>query len=290
MVFRCLDTHSHAWVRVVVGIVMLCAVAAAATADEMKYPLSLAATPDGDLYVADRSLPGVWKIVDGNSEVFFQGAKKFRTPLNAIRCLSIDDKGKLLAGDSSTRQVYRFDDHARPNPLMTTAIGLGIPMSIAVDRRGTLFVADLETHRIWKIPAAGGKPVEFAAVRAPHGLTLDATGRLWVVSHGKNQLLRISAEGKIEPIVRGRPFSFPHEVVVDKQNVAYVSDGYAKTIWKVDSSGTPKKWITGKPLVNPVGLAWQGKTLLIVDPHAKAVFAADAEGKLTTVVSAKAKD
>jgi len=37
----------------------------------------------------------------------------------------------------------------------------------------------------------------------------------------------------------------------------------------------------GKPLVNPVGLAWQGKQLLVVDPRAKAVFQISNEGKLS---------
>jgi sugar lactone lactonase YvrE len=159
-------------------------------------------------------------------------------------------------------------------------------MSIAVDKNGTIFVADLETHRIWKVPSAGGEPVEFVTVPAPRGLAIDDSGRLWVVSHGKDQLLRISADGKLEPVVRDRPFRFPHNVVIDQQHVAYVSDGYAKTIWKVNDLGETQAWITGEPLVNPVGLAWSGENLIIVDPQARAVFEADKDGKLTTVLSA----
>ncbi len=257
-----------------------------ATADELSYLLSPAVTPNGDLYVADRNLPGIWKIVDGKLKPFFKGSKKFRTPLNAVRCLVIDEKGNLLAGDTSTRQVYRFGDSAKPDPLLANPTGLGIPMSIAVDKNGTIFVADLETHRIWKVPSAGGEPVEFVTVPAPRGLAIDDSGRLWVVSHGKDQLLRISADGKLEPVVRDRPFRFPHNVVIDQQHVAYVSDGYAKTIWKVNDLGETQAWITGEPLVNPVGLAWSGENLIIVDPQARAVFEADKDGKLTTVLSA----
>ena len=254
-------------------------------ADEMNYLLSPAVTPDGDLYVADRNLPGIWKIVDGEFKLFFQGSKNFRTPLNAVRCLVIDEKGYLLAGDTSTRQVYRFGDSAKPEPLLTNPTGLGIPMSVAVDRNGTIFVADLETHRIWKVPSAGGEPVEFVTVPAPRGLTIDDSGRLWVVSHGKDQVLRVSADGNLEPVVRDRPFRFPHDIVIDQQHVAYVSDGYARTIWKVSDSGETQAWISGEPLVNPVGLAWSGENLIIVDPQARAVFEADKDGNLTTVVS-----
>ena len=255
-------------------------------AAEFNYPLAVRASSDtgGPVYVADRYLPGIWKIVDGKPEVYFQASRKFRTPLNAVRCVTLDKNGLVLAGDSSTRDVYRFDRNAKPTPL--TDGGIGIPMGIAVDPQGDLFVTDLELHRIRKVPAAGGKPTEFAVVPAPRGLTIDAAGRLWVVSHGENQLLRISPQGEIEPIVKGRPFQFPHEVILDAKNVAYVTDGYAKAVWKVDESGQPKQFVSGEPFRNPVGLAWQGKNLLVADPHAKAIFKVDPQGNVTPLAKA----
>ena len=41
-------------------------------AAEFEYPLTAAASSDGPVYVADRNLPGIWKIVDGKPEIFFQ--------------------------------------------------------------------------------------------------------------------------------------------------------------------------------------------------------------------------
>lgn len=262
---------------------------ATADAAELQYPLAIAATDDGPIYLGDRNLPGVWKITENKLELFFEGSKKFRTPLNAIRCVAIDAKGRLVAGDSSTRDIYRFNEGNKPEPL-TKGIqaGIGIPMAIAFDSKGDIYVADLEIHRIVKVPEAGGEAVVFAEVPAPRGLTMDKEGRLWVVSHGKDQLLRISPEGKIETVVSGRPFQFPHNVVLDKEMNAYVSDGYAKAIWKVDASGKPTKLVEGKPLINPVGIAWQGDRLLIVDPHAKAVFEVNKEGKLSKLELAPA--
>lgn len=258
------------------------------TAAEFQYPLAVAAKADGPIYVADRNLPGIWTVKDGTAEILFQGSKKFRTPLNAVRCLAIDAKGRLLAGDSSTRQVYRFeaDKPEQPVPLAQNTVGIGIPMAMAVNADGTIFVADLETHRIWKLPAEGGQPEEFIQVPAPRGLAFDDDGQLWVVSHGENQLLRVDAKGTIEPIVKGRPFQFPHNVVIGENHVAYVSDGYAKAIWKVDAAGKPEKWISGDPLKNPVGLARLGEALLIADPHAKAVFKAAPDGTLTVLAQA----
>ena len=65
------------------------------------YPLSIAVS-DASTMLADRDLPGVWKLEGGVLSAYFAGSKKFRTPLNAIRCVEFDSDGKLLAGDSAT--------------------------------------------------------------------------------------------------------------------------------------------------------------------------------------------
>jgi len=254
------------------------------SAQVFEYPLAAASTDDKTVYVADRKLPGIWKVSDGRPEVFFRAAKEFRTPLNAIRCLAVDQQGRLLVGDSGTREVYRFNDKNQPLPL--TSGGIGIPMGIAVGPTGEIFVSDLETQRIMKVPVEGGAAQVFASVPAPHGLTFDSAGRLFVVSHGKNQLLRVSAEGKVEVAVTGRRFRYPHDVAVKADGSLYVSDGYRKTVWMIAPGEEPKPWLSGEPLENPVGLAWRGDSLLVADSRAKQVFAADADGKLTPLVTA----
>lgn len=254
---------------------------------QMHYPLSIAARDAGPLWIADRDLPGVWQLEAGQLTVYFQGSKKFRTPLNAVRCVALDRAGALLAGDSATREVYRFDKDAKPVPL--TRGGIGIPMSIAVNSRGEILVADLELHRIWKVPEQGGKPEQVAEVPAPRGLCIDGQDRVWVVSHGANQLVRLAADGELETVVEGRPFQFPHTVVLGPDHTAYVADGYAKAIWKVPPGGKPQQLVAGEPLVNPVGLTWQKDHLLVVDPRANAVFQVDPAGKLTRVEAVAGK-
>ncbi|MCO6455075.1 MAG: NHL repeat-containing protein [Pirellulaceae bacterium] len=247
-------------------------------AQGLQYPLSAAVLPDGKLYLADRNLPGIWRAEGGKLQVFFQASKKFRTPLNAVRCVAADGQGRLLAGDSATRDVYRFDEAGQPVAL--TNGGIGIPMDIAVDGEGRLLVADLELHCIWRVPAAGGMPEKLAEVRAPRGLTMARDGTLWVLNSSDDQLVGIDAQGKLTPIVQGQPFSFAHDVVLDDSGTAYVSDGYAKAIWKVPPGGPPVKWVEGPPLTNPVGLAWRDKQLLVVDPRLPGVLQIAPDGKI----------
>ena len=256
----------------------------AAAPTEPIYPLDVSVTADAKtLYVVDRKLPGLWKAgADGKLEVFFQASKKFRTPLNAVRCIAADGKGGLLVGDSGTREVYRFSADGKSTPL--TKGGIGIAMGIAVNAKGTIFVSDLELQRIWTVPATGGDPKEFAVLPAPRGMTFDKKGQLWVVSGGpRNQLVKIAADGKISPVVKDRIFIYPNDVAVAADGTAYVSDGYADCIWKVAADGKATKWVSGKPLDNPVGLDWQGTNLLVVDSRAKQLFSITPDAKLAPV-------
>lgn len=257
-------------------------------ADGLQYPLTAVASADGkSLFIADLNQSGVWKLADGKLSVLFQASKKFRTPLRAIRCVGLDRNGKLLAGDSSTREVYRFDDAGQPQPL--TNGGIGMPMDLVVDPDNNIFVTDLELKWIWKIPAAGGKAEKFAEVDAPRGIAIDADKNLWVITAGKNQLVRVTPDAKVEVVVEGRPWQFPHEIELDKNKTAFVTDGYGKSVWKVPLGGKPEKLVSGEPLDNPVGLTWQGETLLVIDPRAKTLFTIDSAGKLAAVPTAETK-
>jgi sugar lactone lactonase YvrE len=247
-------------------------------AEELGYPLAVATGQSGPIYLADRNLPGIWKVDGDKLSLYFQASKKFRTPLNAVRCVTLDRQGKLLAGDSATRDVYRFDDQGQPVAL--TKGQIGIPMSIVVTQAGELIVADLELHLLWRVPAEGGKPEKLAAVPAPRGLAIDAQDRIWVVSHGADQLLRVTLDGKVETVVKGTPFQFAHQIALDDDGNAYITDGYAKAVWKVSPGAEPQPLVKDAPLVNPVGIVRREQGFLVVDPRAKALFQLDSAGKL----------
>ncbi|MBC7855494.1 MAG: NHL repeat-containing protein, partial [Pirellulaceae bacterium] len=208
------------------------------SAAELLYPLSVVADASGNIFVADRELPGIWKVADGALSLHFKGEKKFGTPLNAVRCLALDHEGKLLAGDSATREIYRFD--AEGKPLQLTKGGIGIPIAIAVAKSGEIFVADLELHIIYKVAAAGGAPAEFSKVNAPRGMTIDAEDNLWIICHRDDLLIKLSPEAKKTVVVKGQPLtapSFPAGVVVGKDGTAFIADGYNRAVWKVAAVG-----------------------------------------------------
>lgn len=253
---------------------------------EFVYPLAVTADADGVVYVADRNLPGVWKIENGQKSLFFHASKKFRTPLNAVRCLAIDHQGKLLAGDSSTREVFRFDDAGQPQPL--TNGWIGIPMAIAVAADGTIYTADLELHRIWKMPAEGSEmPTEFAVINSPRGLTIDADGNLWVLSTSSKdgQIQKVTPDGTVEPLVKDHPFNLPHNIVRMEDGTMFVTDNYEHAVWQITADGQSEKFVSGPPLDRPVGLCRSGENLLIADPHIRTIFSLAPDRTLTIVAS-----
>jgi len=260
------------------------------TPTEFVYPLAVTATSDGTVYVADRNLPGIWKVSPDSKSIVFHGSKKFRTPMNAVRCVAIDHNGMLLAGDSATRDVYRFNENGEPTPL--TDGWIGIPMAIAVAPDGTIYTADLELHRIWKMPAEGAaEPEEFAVINSPRGLTLDSDGNLWVLSTSSKdgQIQKVTPEGKIEPFVKGHPFQLPHNIVRMDDGSFFVTDNYEHSVWKVSPDGEVERWVSGEPMDRPVGLCRLGNDLLIADPHIRTIFKLS-EDKSLSVFAQSPKD
>ena len=259
---------------------------AAPAPTEFQYPLAVIARPDGVVFVADLNLPGIWKVEDGQKSVYFLASKKFRTPMNRVRCLAIDHQGKLLAGDSATREVYRFDDAGQPQPL--TKGWIGIPMALAVAPDGTIYTADLELHRIWKMPAEGAaEPAEFAVINSPRGLTLDPDGNLWVLSTSSKdgQIQKVLPDGKVESIIKDHPFNLPHNIVRIDDGTMFVTDNYEHSIWKISPDGKPEKFVSGAPLDRPVGLCRSGENLLVADPHIRTIFSLAPDKTLTVLVS-----
>ncbi len=276
MISAILRTQRSGLLALTVSALVLCS-RQTSSADDMQFPVAVASHA-GVIYVADLNLPGIWKITEGGLEKYFEGSAKFRTPLNRVRCLAFDPQGRLLAGDSSTREIYRFDEAGKPHPL--TDGGLGIPMGIAVRSNGEILVSDLEVHCIWKVAADGGAPERLAVVPSPTGICLDSEDQLWVVSRGKNPLQRVSPDGTVTVAVEGRSFSFPHAVVADEAKNLYITDGYGKAVWKMAGGNPPEKLAEGAPLVNPVGLARDGNRLLVADSGAKQVFQVSLDGKV----------
>ena len=89
------------------------------------------------------------------------------------------------------------------------------------------------------------------------------------------------ADGKIETVVKGMAFQFGHDIVLKDDKTAFVVDGYAKTVWKIEDGNAPVAFAQGEPFKNPVGLSLSENGLLVADPHKKTIYQVSDEGKVT---------
>ena len=243
-----------------------------AAADDPAYPIQPVVAADR-LFCVDLDLPGVWRL-DNSPTVWHAGERLLRKPLNRPRCAAGLSDGSVLVGDSATREIYRIDpDGKRGDGL--TAGRIGIPMTLLLDqRKTTVYVGDAERRSVFAFPVGGGEPELIARVNA-RGLTWRDATHLWAVTPDDAALVEIEIPGgAIKPILTGRPFGYPNNVVwID--NHAYVSDGYRKTIWRVDADGKTEAWLEGNPLVGPVGLAAGDGVLYVADPKTQQVHEID---------------
>ena len=282
--------------------------------DGFRYPLACAVGADGAIFVADRDLPGVWKVTpnaDGSPAapaVFKAVPRLFRTPLDAPRCVAVAGDGAVLVGDTATREVYRLGpaaDDPVPEPLLAGPgrVGpIGMPSALAVAADGAIFIGCLETQRVWRIPAggtaAGGdEPTEIAPLRGVRGLAFEPDGALLAVTTANDMVRRLApGDGgawSMTVAVAGRPFQNPGQIAVGPDGTLYVADNYARCVWKVprsgDNFGEPAKLAAGAPLDGPVGLAWDGvhdpPRLLVADPRARKLFAVEPAGGAVSVVA-----
>jgi sugar lactone lactonase YvrE len=280
-----------------------------AAQERKPYPNSVTVGNNGTIYVGDHELKTIYRLDASNKlEVVYKGSPKYRTPLYRVFAMAQDSAGNLFFCDTGSMDVWRLSPDGKLVPLTGQKIARGIgpapanqdfdreaayagdfdkPMGIAIDPDGNLIVTDLGLAAVFRLPAAGGKPQQIARVPAPHGIAIDTDGSFVVVSQGKDQLVRVTREGEVTPIVKGQlaPKNNPHYVVIDSDGYL-VSDNYAAAVWRVTRDGTVKALVQGAPLVRPIGLAQEANgNLLVADPWALKLFRVSLQGKIETLVS-----
>jgi len=287
-------------------------IASAQTTSKPEYLSGVAVGNRGIIYIIDQEAPVIFRVTEGDKlTVVYKGNKKSGTPLYGPKALVQDNAGNLFVCDPGTMDVWRisqdgttlipltgekleggdsgavtkaFDPKARYSGKMAQ------PQSMTMDTEGSLIVADIGLGAILRVPALGGNPVEVARIPMLGGIARDRDGSFVVVSRGANQLVRVSPQGKVTPIIKGSVapkdvVSYPHHVIVDQQGYV-ISDLYARTLWRVSPDGKVTPLVQGDPLKNPVGIALEPNgNILVIDTFARALFRVSPDGKISRYLS-----
>ncbi len=252
------------------------------TAARFYNPIGVAVDLLGNVYVADVSNNQIRKISsDGVVSVFAGSGSIGSTDGPGIEAsfhfpygVAVDAAGTVYVADTYNHKIRKISSTGAVSTLAGSgspgfANGSGIdasfnnPSGVAVDAQGNVYVADSENHKIRKITAAGivstlagsgsvgstdGSGID-ASFNYPDGLTIDATGTLYVADTFNNKIRKISpagvvstfagsgVEGSADGSATAATFFKPYSLALDAASNVYVCDMANNKIRKISSDG-----------------------------------------------------
>jgi sugar lactone lactonase YvrE len=254
-------------------------------------PYGLALDAAGILFIADRRNHRVRKVTpDGIITTVAGGADRApaeadggparEARLTAPQDVAVDGSGNLFIADSGHQRVRKVS----PDGIITTVAGVGkagftgdgglatatrlnFPAGVAVDTAGNLFIADLGNNRIRKVSVDGiittvvgtgkegfsgdGGPAGEATLNAPHSVTVDGSGNLFIADTLDNRVRKVGVDGIITTVAGTGEEGFagdggkataarldgPEEVAVDSAGNLFIADLYNHRVRKVTPDG-----------------------------------------------------
>lgn len=193
-------------------------------------PRAIAASPDGKLFVIDKT--GRVQRFDAHGRFEHSWTMPDDSPdQRKPSGICVDSQGRVLVADTHRHRVVVFDlDGSELFRFGERGTGPGqfiLPTDVAVDHDGFIHVSEYGGNdRISKFDREGRYLLSFGdiaagagALQRPSGLAIDAENRLWVADAGNHRICCFSVDGTLLKTV-GRPgtgpgrFHFPRDVAV----------------------------------------------------------------------------
>ncbi len=209
-----------------------------ATSAPLREPISVAADPSGNLFIADEADNRIRKIdKNGTISTFagtglpgFSGDRGFANAaqLNSPAGIALDAKGNLYVADEGNAVIRRISADGTINTIAgngnPTAAGdngpatlaqFG-PVAVAVDAQGNYYIADSFNYRIRKVDTNGiittiagigragysgdNGPATSAAIDFVTDLVVDSAGNLYLADYYNSAVRKIDTTGMITTI------------------------------------------------------------------------------------------
>ena len=211
--------------------------------DALRLPQRVAIGPDGNVWVTDRHLKGVFIFSpdDGSfvrefvpageiTETWGPVALAFDAEGNLyVADLGLSEDHKVLAFDSEGNEIARWGTTIQTTRMTESPGGFYYPNGIAFSAEGDVFVSDMSNHRVQVFTPEGEFKYLISTSGSPLGLAIDRQQRLCVVdpfAHGVDiyELAGERITGFGGPGLDLGRFRFPSDIALDETGRMFVSD------------------------------------------------------------------
>ena len=189
--------------------------------------------------------------------------------------LAIDASGNLYVSDYVANVVRMIDSTGT----VTTVAGTGVagntgnggkatsaslngPFALAVDKAGTLYIAEDLNNAVRKVSPAGTISAFAGPVTYPEGLAIDSTGAVYIASWGDNKIYKASSSGPLTAVAGSGNAGFAGDgaaataaALNGPQGIAFDSAG---NLWICDSLNNRIREVTGGNIQTAIGSGYSG--------------------------------
>ncbi|MFY0510159.1 RICIN domain-containing protein [Streptomyces anulatus] len=260
-----------------------------AVAAQLNRPYGIAVDSAGSVYFSDHSNHRIRRVTtDGKINTVAGATAGFRgdagpavsAQLNGPREVAVDRAGAVYVADSSNHRVRKITADGQISTVAgsgvagfggdggpATAARLNLPLGVAVDSAGALYVCDYHNQRVRKITADGqistvagsgvagfagdGGSAVTAQLRNPYAVVVNSDGELFIADSSNHRVRKITADGQISTVAgtgsagyggddgpaTSAKLNTPLGVVVDSTGVLYISDYQNHRVRKVTPDG-----------------------------------------------------
>jgi sugar lactone lactonase YvrE len=329
------DRNNHTVRKITAGGVVTTLAAAGGMGAPVLFgvPAGVAVDAAGNVYVADRTQNTISEITTAGVVMRVGGAAAtFRGPTG----VAVDAAGTVYVAERDGCTISQITSAGVVSMLAGTVNTVGssdgtgtgatfnYPTGVAVDRAGTVYVADLGSHTLRKITAGGvvttiaGTARRFgradgtgadARFRFPAGVAVDRAGNVYIADQANHTLRKATPEGVVTTLAgaavsggsadgtgTAARFSSPAGLAVDAAGDVYVADRYNQTIRRITPEGVVTTvahsagadgMASAARFDLPSGIAVDGAGNLYVAASASAVLSkVTPAGDVTTLASA----
>ena len=227
----------------------------AAAGNGFTQPVSVAAGPEGVLYVLSRGQEGVGGVTADNKrigkvtideEFISDFARGMVWPVS----VALDSDGILYCSEEFLNKIYVFDEDGEKVGEWGEAGAaegrLNSPSGITLDSDDNLLVVNSKSNLVKRFTTDGEYIGAFGEdhLNNPWGIAVDADDNVYVADWGNSRVQKFAPDGALEltfggsDLQDGGDLDHPADVAVDSEGDVYVSDWGNKRIQIYDPDGS----------------------------------------------------